>query len=89
MIGRLGNDPKFKELEKGTKVANFSIATTETWKDKDGNNQESTEWHNIVLWDDLAEIAKNWLKKGKKKGQLKHNSTKKDLLNSEKKLPHF
>lgn len=65
LVGRLGKDPEVKSLENGAQVANFSIATSEVWKDKTtGEKKESTEWHNIVLWRGLAEIAAKYLKKG-------------------------
>lgn len=64
LVGRLGKDPEVRHLESGAAVANFSIATTETYKDKQGNRQEQTEWHNIVLWRGLAEIAEKYLTKG-------------------------
>lgn len=55
LIGRVGNDPEIKTLEGGTKVARLSVATSESWKDKFGEWQETTEWHNVVVWRDLAE----------------------------------
>ena len=64
LIGNLGKDPEVRHLENGTSVANFSLATTETYKDKSGQRQSQTEWHNIVLWRGLAEIAEKYLKKG-------------------------
>ncbi|HOV11313.1 MAG TPA: single-stranded DNA-binding protein [Bacteroidales bacterium] len=64
LIGNLGKDPEIRQLENGTKVASFSLATTETYKNRDGNKVEQTEWHNIVLWRGLAEIAEKFLKKG-------------------------
>ncbi|MBP9150913.1 MAG: single-stranded DNA-binding protein [Flavobacteriales bacterium] len=64
LIGHLGSDPEVRTIESGTKVANFSIATTERYKDKSGNPVDKTEWHNIVMWRGLAEIAEKWLKKG-------------------------
>lgn len=64
LIGNLGKDPEVKTLENGTKVCNFPIATSETWKDKQGQKKEQTEWHNIVLWRSLAEIAERYLGKG-------------------------
>ncbi len=64
MIGHLGADPEIKTIESGSKVTNFSIATTERYKDKEGNPVDKTEWHNIVMWNKLAEIAEKWLKKG-------------------------
>lgn len=64
LIGNLGRDPEIRTLENGAKVASFSIATTETFKDKEGNRKEQTEWHNIVMWRGLAEVAEKYLKKG-------------------------
>jgi single-strand DNA-binding protein len=64
LIGNLGKDPEIRSLEGGVKVANFSLATTETYKGKNGEKVESTEWHNIVLWRGLAEVAESFLKKG-------------------------
>jgi single-strand DNA-binding protein len=65
LIGHLGGDPDVKQLENGVKVARFSLATNEVYKDKDGNFQETTEWHNVVVWRELAERAEKMLKKGK------------------------
>lgn len=64
LIGNLGKDPEVRSLEGGAKVANFSLATTEVYKDKSGQRQDQTEWHNIVLWRSLAEVAEKYLKKG-------------------------
>lgn len=64
IIGRLGDDPQVRETPGGDKVANFSVATNETWKGKDGNPQESTEWHRVTAWRNLAEICERYLKKG-------------------------
>ena len=64
LVGNLGSDPEVRTIESGAKVANFSIATSERFKDKNGNPVERTEWHNIVLWRGLAEIAEKYLKKG-------------------------
>ena len=64
LIGNLGKDPEVRYLENGVAVANFSLATTENYKNKDGERVSQTEWHNIVLWRGLAEIAEKWLKKG-------------------------
>jgi single-strand DNA-binding protein len=65
LVGHLGKDPEVRNLESGAKVANFSLATTETFKNKNGERQEQTEWHNISVWSGLAEIAEKYLKKGK------------------------
>lgn len=64
LVGNLGKDPEVRHLEGGAAVANFPIATTEIYKDKTGTRQEQTEWHNIVVWRGLAEVAEKYLKKG-------------------------
>ena len=65
LIGNLGRDPEVRYLESGTPVANFPIATSESYKDKNsGEKITKTEWHNIVIWRGLAEVAEKYLKKG-------------------------
>ena len=64
LVGNLGKDPEIRSLESGAKVANFSLATSESYKGKDGQKVTTTEWHNIVLWRGLADIAERFLKKG-------------------------
>jgi single-strand DNA-binding protein len=64
LIGNLGKDPEIRRLDTGRAVANFSLATSETYKNKNGEKVTSTEWHNIVLWTPLAEIAEKYLHKG-------------------------
>ena len=64
LVGNLGKDPEVRHLEGGAAVANFSIATSESYKDKSGQRIEQTEWHNIVVWRGLAEVAEKYLKKG-------------------------
>ena len=64
LIGNLGKDPEVRYLPSGDAVANISIATTETWKDKAGEKQEKTEWHRVSMFSKLAEIAGEYLKKG-------------------------
>lgn len=64
LIGNLGNDPDVKYTQSGACVTTISIATTEKWKDKDGNPQEKTEWHRVVFWNKLGEIAGEYLRKG-------------------------
>lgn len=64
LIGNLGKDPEVRYLDNGIAVANFSLATTENYKNKEGERVSQTEWHNIVLWRGLAEVAEKWLKKG-------------------------
>src|SRR3569832_1457220 len=67
LIGNLGKDPEVRYMPSGGAVANVTIATSETWKDKQsGENQERTEWHNVVFFNRLAEIAGEYLKKGSK-----------------------
>lgn len=66
LIGNLGKDPELSYTASGVAVAKFSIATNERWKDQEGNVQERTEWHNIVVWRKLAEICGQYLKKGGK-----------------------
>jgi len=65
LIGRLGRDPEIRHTSSGAAVCNFSIATDENWTDKSGVKQEKTEWHEIVVWGKPAEIANNYLKKGR------------------------
>ncbi|MGC8762151.1 MAG: single-stranded DNA-binding protein [Acidobacteriota bacterium] len=65
LIGNLGRDPELRYTPSGTAVANFTVATHETWKDKDGAKQEHTEWHRVVAWGKLAEIAGEYLRKGR------------------------
>ena len=64
LIGNLGKDPEIRHLEGGASVAKFPLATTESFKDKAGQRIEQTEWHNIVMWRGLADIAEKFLKKG-------------------------
>lgn len=64
LIGNLGKDPEIRNLEGGAKVANFPLATTESYKNRNGDRTEHTEWHNIVLWRGLADVAERFLKKG-------------------------
>jgi len=65
LMGNLGRDPEVRFTTGGTAVANFSIATSESWKDKAGNPQDRTEWHRIVVWGKLAELCGEYLKKGR------------------------
>lgn len=64
LIGRLGKDPETKYMSNGEAVTNATLATSETWKGKDGEKQEKTEWHNLTFYRRLAEIAGEYLKKG-------------------------
>lgn len=82
IIGHLGGDPEVRNLENGTAVATFSVATSESWKDKaTGEKKEQTEWHRCVAWKGLAEIAAKYLKKGSQvycEGRLRTRSWEKD-----------
>ena len=64
LVGRLGRDPETRYTPSGQGVCNFSLATDETFKDRNGERQKRTEWHRIVLWGKLAEISQQYLKKG-------------------------
>lgn len=78
LIGNLGRDPEVRRLENGAVVANFPLATSETYVDKvSGERRETTDWHNIVLWRGLAEVAEKYARKGQKiyvEGKLKNRS---------------
>ena len=82
IVGNLGQDPEIRYMADGTAVANFSVATSETWKDKQtGEKKEKTEWHRIVVWRQLAEICAKYLSKGKQvylEGKLQTRSWEKD-----------
>ncbi len=82
LIGNLGADPEIRHLQNGVSVANFRIATSETYKDKNtGEKREQTEWHSIVAWRGLAEITEKYLKKGSKvyvEGKLRTRKWEKD-----------
>jgi len=65
LIGNLGRDPELKATPSGQALARFSVATTETWKNPQGEKQSKTEWHNIVVWGKQAEVAEKFLRKGK------------------------
>ena len=67
LIGNLGRDPEVRTMQNGNKVANLNIATSESWKDKTtGERKEKTDWHRVVIFGNLADIAENYLKKGSK-----------------------
>lgn len=75
LIGNLGKDPKVKRFDNGGAVAKFSVATADSYKDKEGNWQDQTEWHDVVAWRDLADRVEKQLKKGSKvyvEGKLTH-----------------
>lgn len=85
IIGNLGTDPETKKLENGTTLTRLNIATSETYTDKNsGERKENTEWHRVVLWRKLAEIAEQYLSKGQKvyiEGKLKTRSWEDDQNN--------
>lgn len=64
IVGNLGADPEIRSIASGARVANISVATSRRWTDRGGAQQEKTEWHRIVLWEKLADIAERYLKKG-------------------------
>ncbi len=64
LVGNIGKDPETRYMPNGKAVTNFSVATSEQWKDQSGEKQERTEWHNVVLFEKLAEIAAEYLRKG-------------------------
>jgi len=75
LIGRLGKDPEIKTFDNGKKVATLSIATSDSYKNQKGEKVEDTQWHNLVIWGKLADIAEKYLKKGKEiavEGRLIH-----------------
>ncbi|MDB5260828.1 MAG: single-stranded DNA-binding protein [Adhaeribacter sp.] len=77
LVGNLGKDPEIRHTEGGVPVARFSVATSETYKDKTGNKVDRTEWHNIVAWRGLAEVAEKYMKKGQSvyiEGKIRTNN---------------
>lgn len=81
LVGRLGTDPEFKALDGGSMVTKMSVATSETWTDKNGEKQERTEWHRVVVWGKLAEICSKFLSKGRQaffEGKLQTRSWEDD-----------
>ncbi|HOX81873.1 MAG TPA: single-stranded DNA-binding protein [Chryseolinea sp.] len=82
LVGRVGKEPEVRNLENGASVANFSLATSETYKDKTtGEKKEITDWHNIVLWRGLAEITQKYVHKGDMlyiEGKMRTRSWEKD-----------
>jgi single-strand DNA-binding protein len=67
LVGNLGDDPEVRSMNNGGEVVNLRVATSESWKDRDGNRQERTEWHRVVIFNEnLGKVAKSYLKKGSK-----------------------
>ena len=81
LLGNLGKDPEFFDTKNGNNLCKFSLATTESYKDKSGEWQETTSWHNVVLWNNLAKMAEKYLRKGSRiylEGKLNYGSYEKD-----------
>lgn len=81
IVGRLGGDPEMKAIGQGTTVTRLNVATSENWVGKDGQKQERTEWHRIVVWGKLAELCGKYLAKGRQvyvEGRLQTNSYEKN-----------
>lgn len=81
LVGNVGKDPEVRFLDGGVAVANFPIATSESYKDKSGERKTTTEWHHIVLWRGLAEVAEKYVKKGSQlylEGKIKTETYEKD-----------
>lgn len=81
LIGNLGKDPELRTMESGAKVASFTLATTESYKNKNGEKVDQTEWHNVVFWGPVADVIEKYLKKGSKifvEGKLRTRSYEKD-----------
>ncbi len=77
LVGNLGSDPEIRTTGGGTKVAEFSLATSRRWNDRGGQQQEKTEWHRIVAWSALADVAEQYLKKGQQvyvEGEIQYRS---------------
>ena len=81
LVGNVGKDPEVKRLDNGTTYARLSLATSESYKDKEGNKVEKTEWHNLVFWRGLAEVVEKWVKKGQQlyvEGSIKTTISEED-----------
>jgi single-strand DNA-binding protein len=77
LIGNLGSDPEIRTTGNGTRVAQFSVATSRRWNDRSGQQQEKTEWHRIVVWDKLVDIVEKYVKKGDRlyvEGEIEYRS---------------
>src|SRR5690554_158758 len=89
LVGNLGQDPEVKHLEGDKVVANLRLATTEAYKDRSGNRVENTEWHDLELWDGLARIAEQYLRKGSQiyvEGRIKSDTWQDEQGNNRKKI---
>lgn len=87
LVGNLGKDPEVRHLESGSVVANLTLATTEAYKDKNGNRVENTEWHDLELWDGQAKVAEQYLRKGSQifvEGKIKTDTWQDEQGNNRK-----
>ncbi len=81
LIGNLGSDPEIRTIPSGARVAQFSLATSRRWNDKNGQSQEKTEWHRVVVWDKLVDIVEQYVKKGDRiyvEGEIEYRQYEKD-----------
>ncbi|AWW30893.1 single-stranded DNA-binding protein [Echinicola strongylocentroti] len=89
LVGNLGKDPEVRHLESGSVVANVALATTEAYKDRNGNRVENTEWHDLEMWDGQAKVAEQYLKKGSQifvEGKIKSDTWQDEQGNNRKKV---
>jgi single-strand DNA-binding protein len=89
LVGNLGKDPEVRHLESGSVVANLTLATTEAYKDKNGQRVENTEWHDLELWDGQAKVAEQYLKKGSQiyvEGKIKTDTWQDEQGNNRRKV---
>ncbi|MDN3669249.1 single-stranded DNA-binding protein [Echinicola jeungdonensis] len=87
LVGNLGKDPEVRHLESGSVVANLTLATTEAYKDRNGNRVENTEWHDLELWDGQAKVAEQYLRKGSQifvEGKIKTDTWQDEQGNNRK-----
>ncbi|GGZ21367.1 single-stranded DNA-binding protein [Echinicola pacifica] len=89
LVGNLGKDPEVRHLESGSVVANVTLATTEAYKDRNGNRVENTEWHDLEMWDGQAKVAEQYLRKGSQifvEGKIKSDTWQDEQGNNRKKM---
>lgn len=89
LLGNVGADPEVRHLDSGTSVARIRLATTETYRDREGNKRDITEWHNVVMWRGLAKIAEEYIKKGSQlfiEGKIRSNTWEDDQGNQRKSI---
>ncbi len=88
LVGNLGKDPEVRHLESGSVVANVTLATTESYKDRNGNRVDNTEWHDLEMWEGQAKVAEQYLKKGSQifvEGKIKTDTWQDEQGNNRKK----